>query len=285
MRISLIFLFALSIVFLNTAFAAPASPLKKSVQPVAKPLVAPEPVPAVTFGFDLNTRYTTQAEKQADGTRSEYITYEFVPAIKTQDYRFRAVADFYYQVKDQTGNEWDNTSFEATINKPWNIGEYFDLKPEILVALPVFRRTTDFNNYIGGRLTLILKTVNIGIPDLKFKYGLQFGKLSYKNEMTGTDYNIDTRLRQRLHLGYQFTKELSAMIYFHYDSNFLYDNSVKNAFYHETALSYAFNDNVSLDLGIANGGGVFAGENQEIDNLKFYNEKSSEVFLTLNLSI
>lgn len=294
MKISVSFLFALSLVISITTYAAPARTQKKPVQAI-KP-VQPRPVTSpykpkvaedagVTFGFDFMGRYTAQAEAQADGTRSEYITYEFVPAIKTQDYRFRAIADFIYQVKDQTGNEWDNTALEATINKPWAMGEYFDLKPELLAALPLFRRTTDFNSYIGARLTAMLNGKNAGMPDLLLRYGLQFGKLNYKEEMSGTDYNIDTRLRQRVHLGYQFTEAFSALIYFHYDSNFLYDNSVRNAFYHETLIAYAINSHVTLDMGVANGGGVFSGENQEIDNLKFYNEKSSEVFMSLNLSL
>lgn len=299
MKITGSFFFALSIVFTNLAFAAPAQPVKKPIQAIKpvqpRPITTPykpkvEADPGVTFGLDFMARYTAQAEKQADGTRSEYITYEFVPAIKTQDYRIRAIADFVYQVKDQAGNEWENTAIEGTINKPWALGEYFDLKPEILAALPLFRRTTDFNSYVGGRLTVMLKSKNAGIPDLLLRYGLQFGKLNYKNESikdaNGVDvYNIDTRLRQRVHIGYQFTEALSALIYFHYDSNFLYDNSVRNAFYQETLIAYAINSHVTLDMGIANGGGVFSGENQEIDNLKYYNEKSSEAFFSLNLSI
>lgn len=294
MKIPVSFLFALSIVFSNVTFAAPARPVKKPVEAIKR--VQPRPItspykpkvvedPGVSFGLDFMARYTAQAEAQADGTRSEYITYEFVPAIKTQDYRIRAISDFVYQVKDQTGNEWENTALEATINNPWPMGEYFLLKPELLAALPLFRRTTDFNSYIGARATAMLNSKNTAVPDLLLRYGLQFGKLNYKNEMSGTDYNIDTRLRQRVHLGYQFTEALSALIYFHYDSNFLYDNSVRNAFYHETLIAYAINSHITLDVGVANGGGVFSGENQEIDNLKFYNEKSSEAFFSLNVSL
>ncbi len=288
-------LFGTIIILSNQTFAAQSQTPKKTSPALTKPQPMPisskpmnsTPIaPGLSFGFDLNTRYTIQAEKQADGTRNEYLTYEFIPAFKTQDFRIRSISDFYYFVKDQSTNEWDNTSFEATLNTPWNLGAYFDLKPDLILALPIFRRTTDFNNYLGGRLTLILNSKNIGAPSLLFKYGVQFGKLSFKNEKTGADYNIDTRLRQRVHLGYQFTDAISALIYFHYDSNFLLDNSVRNAFYHETAISYAFiPDHVTLDLGVANGGGVFAGENQEIDNLKFYNEKSSEAFIQLNLGI
>lgn len=281
------FLFVLSVFAFNFVSAAQIShPIKKSIPPVLGTIANTQAInPGLTFGFNLNTRYTIQAEKQADGSRNEYITYEFIPVIKTQDYRFRAVADFYYFVKDQKGNDWDNTSLEATLNTPWSVSSYFDLKPEILVAVPFFKQTSDFNNYVGGRLTLMLNSKNLNVPDLLLRYGVQFGKLSFKNEKTGNDYNIDTRLRQRVHLGYQFTDALSAMIYFHYDSNFLLDNSIKNSFYHETFFEYTINSFANIDLGVANGGGVYAGENQEVDNLKFYNETSSEIFIQLGLSI
>ncbi|MBC7457103.1 MAG: hypothetical protein H7235_02410, partial [Bdellovibrionaceae bacterium] len=98
MKISVCFLFALFIVFFNTAYAAPVKQPIQAIKPVQpRPITTPyKPKavedPGVIFGFDFMARYTAQAEVQADGTRSEYITYEFVPAIKTEDYRFRAVS-------------------------------------------------------------------------------------------------------------------------------------------------------------------------------------------------
>jgi hypothetical protein len=296
----------LSMMMFSVGYAAPANqlPVKPKLimstgvvikpataavvpKPIAtKPVTLPPVVdPGVTFGLEFNPRYTTQAEKQSDGTRSETITYEFVPSIKTLNYKLKTTSDFYYQVKDQSGNEWDNTLFDGTINNAWELGEYFKLSPNLLVALPLFKRTSDFNSFIGARLTLALNSKNADVPDLILKYGVQFGKLSYKKDITGGSYNIDTRLRQRVHLGYQLTGSLLAFIYFHLDSNFLLDNTVKNSFYHESFLEYTINDHMNVSAGVSNGGGVFKGENQEEDNIKFYDKNSSEVFFGFGFNI
>jgi hypothetical protein len=246
--------------------------------------VAPVADPGVVFNFGLNLRYSMQAEEQPDGSRAEYITYEFIPSVKTQNYKFTMVSDFYYQVKDQSGNEWDNSQIDATINNAWAVGDYFKLSPNLLIGLPLFKRTSDFNHFIGGRLTAALNSKNTSVPDFIFKYGLQFAKFSFKNDITGTNYNIDTRLRQRIHLGYNLTDSLMAMMYFHFDSNFLLDNSVKNNYYHETFVEYSFTENFNANLGISNGGGIYKGENQEEDNLNFYDKNSTEIFAGVGFS-
>lgn len=247
------------------------------VKPAAVKQIAEDP--GLTFSLSLNLRYSVLAEEPPAGTvRSEYATYEFVPTIKTQNYKLFAVADFYHQMKGANTSEWDNTLFDGTINDPWLIGDYVKLSPDILLAVPLFQRGSDFQSFIGARLTAALNSANTALPDLILKYGIQFGKLSYKSEMTNGAYNIDTRLRQRVHLGYKITEALTAMLYFQFDSNFLYDNTVKNTFAHETTLKYAFSESFSANIGIANGGGLYKGANQEEDNLKFYDKNTTEVF-------
>jgi hypothetical protein len=258
-----------------------AQPQPQKLQPLPVPKVPAVPAPAATstgikFGMDIDLRYSTQAEKQPDGTRSEYITYEFIPAIKTEDYRFRLISDFYYHVKDQSINEWDNTVFEATTLKPWSVSPYVDLKPDLIVALPFFQRSSDFRHYYGARMTAALVSKNTSVPELTLRYGLQYGKFGFKQDMTAGAYNIDSRLRQRVHLGYQFTEAFAMKLYFHFDSNFLIDNTVRNTYYHETIFEYTFNDVFGTYAGIANGGGLYKGEYQEQDNLNFYDKNTTE---------
>jgi opacity protein-like surface antigen len=270
-------------IFISYLTSVQAAPTK--AQPVLQPLPVPKAQPsastpdAVNFSMIFGARYSTQAEKQPDGTRAEYITYEFIPTLKTEDYRIRFISDFYYQVKDQSGNEWENTVFEATINKPWSLSHYVDLKPDLILALPLFKRSGDFKHFYGARMTAILNSKNADIPDLILKYGLQYGKFDFKQETKADgSYNIDSRLRQRVHLGYKFTDALTGMIYFHFDSNFLLDNTVRNTYFHETSLEYAFNDMFSANVGITNGGGLYKGEFQEQDNLNFYDKNTTEAF-------
>lgn len=287
----------ITLCILIASFAQAAGVTKSNQLPVKSKILKTETVmpkatkpipvaidPGTVFGLEFNPRYSF-GEKQTDGSRAEYITYEFVPSIKTQNYSLKMTSAFNYQTKDQTGNEWDNTLFDGTTNSPWALGPYFNLSPNILLSLPLFKRTDDFQNFIGARLTLALNSKNADVPNLILKYGVQFGKLNFKNTQTAGNFNIDTRLRQRIHLGYQITEQLLAFIYFHLDSNFLNDNSVKNAFYHESFLQYSFNDNFNTSIGLTNGGGVFKGKDQEEDNLKFYDKNSSEIFVALGFAI
>ncbi len=256
----------------------------KQSQPV-RPL---EPESTVKFGFTFNTRYVLQAEEQADGTRGQYFYHEAIPAINTDAFRFRAVMAYIDKFKTPATSEFDNTTLELRKNKPWDLGDYFMLQPEAIGALPLFQRTSNFNGYAGARLNLIVNSKNMEVPDFIFKYGFQFGKLFQKKENTGTEvepnFSIDTRLRQRVHLGYQITPWLLAMTYFHFDSNFYFDNYIQNTFYHETFLEFAPLDFMAITLGLSNGGGVYTGDTQEQDNLRFYDSSSSEVFLQAGVS-
>lgn len=299
--ISMAFLFSLfSLSDASWSAASKPTPFKKMTPSKPKTLLgssAPTPVKddsGITFGFAYNARFTMQAEEQDDHSRDEYITHEFVPSLNYGNFRLRTVSDFYDHYKNPSSNEWDNTAIEGRWS--WPVGDYFLIQPELRAALPLFQRKGNLNSYVGARMYFVLNTKNTMLPDLTLKYGPEFGKFNIKEEKMNTGkqdifgqdiykYFTDTRLRQRLYLGYNFTSKLMLMLFFQYDSNFLTDNSVQNNFYHEIFFEYAFLDNLSVDLGIANGGAVYTGDYQEIDNLKFYNRKSSEVYIGINFDI
>lgn len=258
-------------------------------QPVQPTPVRPlEPESDFKFGVDFSTRYSFQPEVKEGETRRETISYELIPAIATEDYRFRGVFGFADNFKTPGSTEWENTAFEWRKNKPWDLGDYLQLQPELLAALPLFKRGSDFNGYAGGRVNVILNSKNIDIPGLIFKYGFQFGKLFHKAEYAGTEanpkYYIDMRIRQRVHLGYQITDQLLALSYFHLDSDFYFDNTLKNTFFHETFIEYAPVSFMTLALGITNGGGVYRGDNQEQDNVQFYDADSTDIFIGVGVS-
>lgn len=266
----------------------------------AKPVV--ESDPGITFGLGYSLRYTIQAEQQETTlptsevvkSRDEYYTHELIPSVSTKNYKFLAVLDFYDHFKAPQGNSWDPVAFAFTINNPWALTDYFFMKPELAVGLQLFKTETQpdlVNNIPAARMHLILNSKNT-IPGLILKYNIQYAKFNLKEEKIadpskpdGFNYFVDTRLRHRVFLGYMITDSLMPMIFFQFDSNFLHDSTVTNKFYHETFLEYTFNDNFSIDAGVANGGGIYTGEYQDIDNLKFYNKESSEYFLQLNVSI
>lgn len=270
---------------------------KTAIVPVVVP-ASPKKNEELTFSVNFSERYSIQAEKQDDGTRYEYLTHELNPTLATANYTFGAVFDFYDYYKTPQASSWEITTFNMNFNEGWDAGDYFTLAPTILLWAPLFRVPTDFQTAAGGRITAVLKSKNLDVPNLIFKYGLQFAKLFQKNEALlnpdGTDkidpntgekqYNTSMRLRQRVHLGYKITDALTAMMYFHFDSNFWFDGTVKNAFAQETSISYGINDHVSLSTGVNNGGSLYVGDFQEKDNLKFYDKSSSEFFASLDLS-
>jgi hypothetical protein len=312
MKIFVYFLFALSVVFSNVAYSASAKVVKKSkpvlVKPApvkeprdrsfAPPLKEKKPDPGFKFGVSLSERISMQVERQDDGSRSEYFTHELVPTLKTTNYNFLADFIYYDYFNAPAKSNWDMTAFVAGINHPWDVTDLFTLSPQVLVIAPLFlKNSVDFQGAVAGQLTAALKSKDLDVPNLILKYGLRVMKFSQRNEYKvdgqgnplldaagEKQYNTDWRLRQRFHLGYNFTDKMTGMFYFHFDSNLLFSGDYRNGFYHETSLSYAVNDTLSLSLGTTNGGGIYTGDYQEIDNLKFYSKESSEYFAGLGLS-
>ncbi len=311
MRIFVYFLFALSVVFSNVAYSASVQAVKKS-KPVmqkpnptkvphdrsfALPYVEKKPDPVVQFGLTFNEKISMQVERQDDGSRSEYFTHELIPSLKTTNYNFLADFIYYDYFNQPSQSNWDMTAFIAGINKPWEATDFFTLSPQVLVIAPLFLKSSiDFQGAVAGQLTAALKSKELDVPNLILKYGLRVMKFGQKNEYKvdgqgnavldsagEKQYNTDWRLRQRFHLGYNITGKLTAMFYFHFDSNLLFNSEYRNGFFHETSLSYAVNDTLSLSLGTTNGGGIYTGDYQEIDNLKFYSKESSEYFAGLGL--
>lgn len=303
LRRSTILMNALFVLFFSIALNAAerrSGPVKKRVMhPIKRSQPAVAADKGLQFGFTFNERYAIQSEQQDNGTRSEYFTHEFIPTLKTTNYIFNATFDYYDYYKTPEASNWENTQFDMSINEPWDTA-YFKFTPMGLAVAPIFKKQSEvsFQYAVGARLTAALKSKDLDIPDFIFKYGLQVMKFGQKLEFqedpaTGQpvldaagekQYYTDFRLRQRFHLGYKLTDNLLAMMYFHFDSNFLFDGSVRNGFYHETFLEYTINDNVSINAGTSNGGGIFTGDYQEKDNLKFYSKESSEYFAGLGLS-
>lgn len=304
--ISISFLF--SVLFSHASWAASASSANKAITkkpPVSRPrpttptapiTVAPieEAPSALKFGVTYSPRYSIQAEEQTGGARDEYYTHELIPSMSTTNHRFRVVLDFYDHFKTPQANAWDPASFEWALNNPWTLTDYILVKPEASAAFLLFKtesQSDNLNSFLAARVNFILNSKNT-LPDLVLKYNIQFGKFNYKENSVadatkpdGFNYFVDTRLRHRIFLGYMITEKLMPMVFFQFDSNFLHDNSITNKFYHETFIEYAFTENISIDAGVANGGGIYTGDYQDIDNLKFYNKESSEYFIQMNFSI
>lgn len=250
------------------------------------------------FSLGFSTALYMQAARQDDGTRNQYFVHSLNPKLKTENYVFNLWLAYIDQYDKPVTSDWDTTAFDVSIRKAWDVSPYFNLTPMIVGAAEAFKKNRgDFQHTLGVRLTAALKSKDLDVPNLILKYGLQVQKLWQKNEYKvdangafipdaagEKQYNTDFRLRQRFHLGYQFTEKITGMFYFQFDSNFLFDGNVRNNFLHETSLEYAINDNFSINGGLTNSGGMYTGDFQERDNLKFYNRETAEYFGGLSFS-
>lgn len=291
---------------LISSFSMAAAPARPTLAPQPRPVIQPKPViqqqPEVesefSFGGSFGTRISSQVEKQDDGTRAQYFTHELMPYFKTGDFKLTGTFDYYNYFDKTESSDWENTQFDAVLGAGWTLADIFQLTPQALLILPLFKKSGgDFQYAAGGRLTAALKSKDVDMPNLIFKYGLQILKFGQKNEVQLDEnkqfkldangekqYNTDLRIRQRLHLGYMLTEKLMAMIYFHFDSNLLFDGNFRNGFAHETFMEYTVNDNFSINAGVNNGGGLYVGDYQEKDNLKFYSKESSEYFAGIGIN-
>lgn len=240
--------------------------------------------PDYAFNFTYNPIYYVKAAPNDEGKRPSRIENNFVPVFSFHDYKL--TGDLYYDtdLQDSKNNAWQMSAFIFGLRTPWDTTTVFKLAPEAILTLPLFRnKTKDTDPRMVGALGLlaIIKTDQIGLPNLILKYGVRGYKFFQKEE---TDDKISTRIRQRLFLGYQLTEALTLMGYFHMDSNFQFSNEIKNAFNHMLTLEYQVNDTVGLAIGHTNGGALYRGDYQEINNLDFYSKDSSEYLAGISVS-
>lgn len=264
----------------------------ESPRPYAKPskaaLTAAPDVKSVrpdyAFNFTYNPIYYVKASPNDEGKRPSRIENNFVPVFSFHDYKL--TADMYYDtdLQESENNAWQMSAFIFGLRTPWDTSTIFKLSPEAILTLPLFRdKTKDLDPRMIGAAGLLatIKTDQIGLPNLILKYGIRGYKFFQKDE---ADEKVSTRLRQRLFLGYQLTEALTLMGYFHMDSNFLFSNEIKNAFSHMLTFEYQVNDTVGLAIGHTNGGALYRGDYQEINNLDFYSKENSEYLAGISVS-
>lgn len=277
------------------------APAKSAAKP-AKPAVAAAPAAATSateakkeeekkasFSLDLGMGYETQVQKQADGSRSEELTYTIMPGMSYGDYTISMFNLYIQDLKDtgSTGSFIDpNYLFSR---KGWTLNEYFRLSPSGVIVLPMTE--TSKNNgllyIVGGALSLSLQTKALGLDAWSMSYYVGYNRnmTQFSTNAKGDPYTA-YRLRQRINVGYKFTDSLSLATRFEFDANYsaVEAGVVKNAFYTYQTLSYSVNDNVSVSFGHNNAGAALTGPNYE-NNIKLFNPTSSTYSLGVDLSL
>lgn len=245
------------------------------------------------FGFGLSSSYNTQAEKQTDGSRSEYISHVLMPSMRIAEYSIAGTFIYNDDIKDPGSNEWQDSSI-AIGRKAWSLGEYLKLSPTVAVAIPLSKATREdirLKYALVGGLGLGLNSKAVGAENLVLSYSVSYTKMYTEFETKASGEPLSSyRIRQTLNLGYQILDSLSFMTISRFDSSYSYANVVRNGFQAIQALEYKITDHISTYIAHANGGAAFLVKENATDyylenNVKLYDPKSSEISIGLNLSI
>ena len=249
-----------------------------------------EEAPKLSYGIALGASYGTQAQKQADGTRSESMSYSFTPRIGYDKYTFLIYAEYEQDLKDtgSTGAFGDPAYILSRAG--WTLNDYFKLGPSASLVLPMtdnLKNNVNLLYGITGNLTLSLQTKALGLDALSVSYMLGYTRnyTQYSTNAAGEPLTA-YRIRNRLNVGYQITDKLSLATRFEVDSNYsaVEAGVVRNSFGHFQSLAYALTDNLEVSAGHSNYGPLLKGADYQ-NNLKFYDDKQSNYSVGLELSL
>lgn len=245
------------------------------------------------FGFKLNSSYNTQAEKQTDNSKAEYLYHELIPSFKVYDYTLYGYFYYYDDIISPSYNEW-NDSYLAMTRTSFNLGNYLTLTPATTLTFPLSKKSRDVINIkysLGGSASLALNTAHLNIPQLSLSYSLSYTKMinEYNTDVNGNPIS-SYRIRQRFNFGYQILEKLAFKTRFQFDASTSYENVTRNSFLHYQFLEYQFHPNLSVNIGHTNTANAFKIKNGEQDyylenNIKFYSPETSEFSIGLGMSI
>lgn len=236
----------------------------------------------VTYNISLDAYYNTAAEAPETGDRSQYMSYDLIPLVTIGPVRSLVWFMYNQNLVDDTKSELLDITLASSLAKPYNAGDYITLNPAIVITVPHAKATKDvaqLNSATNLNVTIGLNTKNLGLDGMVLNW--QTGYTKMNNDFTTSSAGeplTSYRLRQRVNLWYPILDKLTFKTRLEVNSNFSYENVVRNTFVHFELLEYRFLDNYWVQLVHGNAGAVLAATTYE-DNFKFYDSKSSELAL------
>jgi hypothetical protein len=209
--------------------------------------------------------------------------YDIVPTMTLGPIRALVWFSYAQDLVDNKASEWQDFPILFTMAKPYNAGDYITLSPATSVTIPQTRATKDgaqLNYAVNINTTIGLNTKTLGWDGVVLN--LQTGYTKMNNEFTTSFAGEPTtsyKFRQRINFWYPIIDNLTFKSRIQYDSNFSYENVVRNTFLHFEVLDYSFLEKYSVSIGHTNAGPIFnpAYEN----NFKFYSSDSSQYSIGL----
>lgn len=236
----------------------------------------------VSYNLSLGATYNTAAEEPKEGERSRYMTYDIIPMTVIGPVKLLAWFMYNQNLVDSKESEWQDFPLSAALAKPYNAGDYITLNPAVVVTVPQTRATKDvtqLNYSVNTNVTIGLNTKTLGWDGVVLNW--QTGYTKMNNDFTTSSKGepiTDYRLRQRVNFWYPIYGKLTFKSRLQFESNFSYENQVRNTFMHFVLLEYGFMEKYNVNFGTTNGGPTMSGPNYE-NSFKFYSETSSELFL------
>jgi hypothetical protein len=275
----------------TTAPAPTSSPATPTAAPAATSTTAvkKEEEKKVGYSLAISIGYDLQAKPDATkGTRSESLSYTFIPGMSYGDYSASAVIPFEQDLKDTSGGAvyYDPTYTLSRASIP--ASDYFKIGPSMSLVLPMTDNSKNNNQLlyiVGGALSFSLQTKKLGLDNWKTSYSVQYTR-NFTQFATSADGEVLTlqRIRQRFNVGYQFTEKFSLATRFEFDSNYSAEGVVRNKFSHFQSFGYDINDTVSVSLGHSSGGDLLKKGTYE-NNLKFFDDVASTYSAGLDISL
>ena len=211
------------------------------------------------------------------------MTYDIIPSTKIGPIHLLAWFMYSQNLVDNSASEWQDFPISLALAKPYNAGDYITLSPAVVVTVPQTRNTKDnvqLNSSVNTNVTIGLNTKNVGWDGVVLNWQTGYTKMNTEFTTNSKGEPItDYRLRQRINFWYPVYGPIYFKSRLQFESNFSHENQIRNTFMHFVLLEYSFLEKYTASFGTTNGGPTMVGTNYE-NNFKFYNDTSSELFLS-----
>lgn len=266
-----------------TTTTAPAAATSTTAAPAA---AKKEEAPSVKFGFVYGGSYSLQAEKQADGTRTQAIGHEFTGKMSYGDYRASVYSAYENDIVDTSGTGSFTDPAWKLSRKSWTLNDYLSMGPALTLTIPMNASSKEDDLYtVGGALSFSLNTKTLGLDSLSLGNEISANKYFTKYDTTSAGSPSKShRFRNRITVGYDITDKFSFFNLFDFNFNYSVNGVVTNSFFSLQSFGYTLSDNVSVSLSHTNGGAYLKSGTYE-NNLKFYDSKSSNYSVGLEVSL
>lgn len=238
----------------------------------------------VSLNVSTGITYSLGAEAPKDGKQAQSVSYDIWPMITIGPVKTIGLFTYSQDLNESKNSDVVDPQLFFTAAKPIAAGDYLNISPGAFAVIPASKASKDVNQLkysAGFNSTFALNTKTVGWDGVVLNY--QPGYLKNENEFSTSTAGAPLtsyRIRQRVNFWMPISDSFVFKSRVQFDSNFSYENIVRNSFLHFEQVDFKFMEKYSIYLGHTNGGPTMLGENYE-NNLKFYDGKSSSFYLGL----